>query len=121
MTPHWQLIEKTFRAIAPRNWRRAAAKALGVDKQDLRDTYDREDLSSDEINALLVVLENATTAAQKALDARAKHISAAGTAVSVAQNERYIEQCRIEQEFSDDGERYRVYHAKLIAELEEAA
>ena len=123
-TNYMPLIEGTFRGIAPRNWRRAAAAALGVEKDALRDAFDRE-LSDEEIGALLVILQRATDAAQAACTANAKRIGAAQANVSIEQDRRHTEQRLRDEEAlnADAAKRYEVMMARFRREfeLEEAA
>jgi hypothetical protein len=122
-TAHWQLIERTFRIIASRSWRRAAAEALGVERSQLRDLYDSDDYDGAEIDCLHFVLQDALDLKRAELDAHLRAVSSAAFTIDRLQNDRAIEQRRIEEEaLNGDGrERFRVMMERFMAELNEEA
>ncbi|MBR0995609.1 hypothetical protein JQ580_33385 [Bradyrhizobium japonicum] len=122
-TPHWQMIERTFRTVAGRSWRRAAAEALGIQRCYLRDLYDRVDITPAEIDHALECMNRALVARQAEI--AAEHAAAAQVRCDViaAQSVRHAEQRRLDEEalHADDYERYRVHYARLKAELDAEA
>lgn len=86
----WQLISTTFRAIAGKNWQRAAAAALGVAAADLRSTFDRDDLPNDVINNAMAMTRAAAVQYRKLVSARVERIDAAVMAVQVAADDRLV-------------------------------
>ncbi|WP_038965585.1 hypothetical protein [Bradyrhizobium diazoefficiens] len=90
-TPYWPLIECTFRDIAGRNWLRAASRAFGIPQDQLRATYDRNDLSDAVIDDLLARLKRAAVRYEKMVLARAARIHAAAWSVQTAQDDRLRE------------------------------
>lgn len=111
----WHLIESTCRAIAGRNWQRCAAAALGVPKDRLRETFDRDDLDAYTINGTLAKMRHAAVRYEKMARARYSRVRDAAWAVQVAQSDRLLELLR------GDGNLIafeNAYYADLLAETD---
>lgn len=121
MTPLWKLISTTFRAIAGKNWKRAAASALGVAAADLRATFDRDDLPNDVINNAMAMTGAAALRYEKMISARLARVHAAAFGVHIASDARLQELLRAERErpfeMPADGGSLTVYEQMLYAEV----
>jgi hypothetical protein len=109
-TQHWQLLEKTCRVISRRGWRRVAARLLYVERKDLRNRFDREDLSGPEIDFLHASLKRGIERHLAGAEAAILHIARTAAAVRSVQSDR-LEALRREVEAAELAEA----HAKMMA------
>jgi hypothetical protein len=122
-TENWQLIERTCRKISRRGWRGVAAELLGVERHDLRDRYDRDDLTGPELDFLHAALKRGIEKHLQTAEEAIMHIARAAAVVRETQANRLAKLRRDAEAAERAGEHDHVaeFERSFFADLLEAA